>query len=77
MVHGLPPISHAEQFCDSCVLAKHRRGVFPKQSKYRTDKALELVHDDLYGPSRRRPPAGGAISYCSSTMPPTTCGLCS
>jgi transposase InsO family protein len=49
MVRGLPPISHAEQFCDTCVLAKHRRGVFLKQSKYRADKALELVHDDLCG----------------------------
>jgi transposase InsO family protein len=50
MVHGLPLISHAEQFCDTCVLAKHHRGVFLKQSKYRADKALELVHDDLCGP---------------------------
>jgi hypothetical protein len=30
MVRGLPPISHAEQFCDTCVLAKHRRRAFPK-----------------------------------------------
>jgi transposase InsO family protein len=49
MVRGLPPISHVEQFCDTCVLAKHHRGVFPKQSKYRTDKTLELVHGDLCG----------------------------
>jgi hypothetical protein len=49
MVHGLPPISHAEQFCDTCVLAKHHRGVLPKQSKYHADKALELVHDNLCG----------------------------
>jgi hypothetical protein len=42
MVRGLPPISHAEQFCDTCVLTKHRREVFPKQSKYRVDKALGL-----------------------------------
>jgi transposase InsO family protein len=49
MVHVLPPISHAEQFCDTCVLAKHRHGAFPKQSKYRVDKTLELVHGDLCG----------------------------
>jgi transposase InsO family protein len=60
MVHGLPLISHAEQFCDTCVLAKHRCGAFPKQSKYCVNKALELVHGDLYGsvkpvtPGRRR-----------------------
>jgi transposase InsO family protein len=50
MVRGLPPISHAEQFCDTYVLAKHRRGVFPKQSRYHADKALELLHGDLCGP---------------------------
>jgi transposase InsO family protein len=42
-------LSHAEQFCDTCVLVKHRRRVFPKQSKYHADKALELVHGDLCG----------------------------
>jgi transposase InsO family protein len=56
MVRGLPPISHTEQFCDTCVIAKHRRGVFPKQSKYRTDKALELVHDDLCEPVKTTTP---------------------
>jgi hypothetical protein len=50
MLCGLPTINHANQFCDTCVLAKHRRGAFPKQSKYHADKALELVHGDLYGP---------------------------
>jgi transposase InsO family protein len=58
MVHGLPPISHTEQFCDTCVLTKHRRGVFPKQSKYHADKALELVHDDLCGPVKPVTPDG-------------------
>jgi hypothetical protein len=50
MVRGLSPISHTEQFCDTCMLAKHRYDAFPKQSRYRMDKALELVHGDLYGP---------------------------
>jgi hypothetical protein len=58
MVRGLPPISHAEQFCDTCVLAKHCRGVFPKQSKYRVDKALEFVHDDLCGLVKPTTPGG-------------------
>jgi transposase InsO family protein len=43
MVRGLPPISH---------------GVFLKQSKYHTDKALELVHDDLCGPVKSVTPGG-------------------
>jgi transposase InsO family protein len=58
MVRGLLPISHAEQFCDTCVLAKHRRGAFPKQSKYRADKALEFVHGDLCGPVKPASPGG-------------------
>jgi hypothetical protein len=58
MVHGLPPISHTEQFCDTCVLVKHRRGVFSKQSKYRMDKALKLVHDDLCGLVKSATPGG-------------------
>jgi transposase InsO family protein len=58
MVCGLPPISHAEQFYDTCVVAKHRRGVFSKQSKYRADKALELVHGDLCGPVKPVTPGG-------------------
>jgi hypothetical protein len=68
MVCGLLPISHAEQFCDMCMLAKHRCGAFPKQSKYRVDKALELVHDDLCHQSSRRPRVSDATFYYSSTM---------
>jgi transposase InsO family protein len=58
MVRGLPPISHAEQFCDTCVLTKHHHGVFLKQSKYRTDKSLELVHGDLCRPVKLATPSG-------------------
>jgi transposase InsO family protein len=58
IVLGLPPISHVEQFCDTCVLVKHHRGVFPKQSKYRADKALELVHGDLCGLVKPATPGG-------------------
>jgi hypothetical protein len=58
MVRGLPPISHAEQFCDTCVLAKHHHGVFLKQSRYHADKALELVHGDLCGPVKPMTPDG-------------------
>jgi transposase InsO family protein len=47
-----------EQFCDTCVLAKHRRGVFLKQSKYHVDKALELIHGDLCGPVKPATPGG-------------------
>jgi hypothetical protein len=71
MVHGLPPISHTEQFCDTCVLAKHRRGVFPKQSKYCTDKAMELVHGDLCGPVK--PATPGRWRYFLLLVDDATC----
>jgi hypothetical protein len=29
MVRGLLLINHTDQFCDTCVLAKHRHSVFP------------------------------------------------
>jgi hypothetical protein len=74
MVRGLPPISHAGQFCDTCVLAKHRRGAFPKQSKYHMDMALELVHGDLCTPVEPTTQAGGATFCYSSTMQLATCG---
>jgi transposase InsO family protein len=58
IVLGLPPMSHVEQFCDTCILVKHRRGVFSKQSKYHVDKALELVHGDLCGLVKPATPGG-------------------
>jgi transposase InsO family protein len=57
MVRGLPPISHAEQFCDTCVLVNHRREVFPKQSIART-RHWGLLHGDLYGPVKPATPGG-------------------
>lgn len=58
MARGLPRIDHVEQFCDTCVLTKHRHGAFPKQSRYRADNPLELVHGDLCGPITPSTPGG-------------------
>jgi hypothetical protein len=52
----VPPITHIDQFYDMCVLAKHHCGAFPKQNKYRMEKALELVHGDLCGPVKPATP---------------------
>jgi transposase InsO family protein len=49
MVRGLPCLDHVEQFCDVCVLTKHRRLPFPHQSSLRAKERLELVHGDLCG----------------------------
>jgi transposase InsO family protein len=58
MVRGLPQLAHIEQLCDVCVTTKHRRALFPKQEKYRANKPLELVHDDLCGPITPATPGG-------------------
>ena len=50
MVTGLPHIDHAGELCDSCLVGKQRRLLFPKTAKYRAAEALELVHGDLCGP---------------------------
>ena len=36
--------------CEACTLGKMHRSSFPKQSKHRATKILELVHSDLCGP---------------------------
>ena len=50
MVRELPHIKYAGELCNSCLASKQRRLSFPKAAKYRTNDALELVHDDLCGP---------------------------
>lgn len=58
MAHGLPAISHVSQFCDTCVLTKHRRAPFPTKAQYHEQEPLELVHGDLYGPMTPATPDG-------------------
>ena len=50
MVRGLPHINHGGELCDSYLTGKQRRLSFPKMAKYHAVDALELVHNDLYGP---------------------------
>ena len=47
---GYPHIKHGGELCDSCLAGKQRRLPFPKMAKYHAEDALELIHDDLYGP---------------------------
>lgn len=61
MVHGLPTLEHADQFCDTCVLTKQRRTPFPSKAKFRAKLALDLVHGDICGPVS--PPTPGGKKY--------------
>lgn len=50
MVKGIPKIDHLNQLCEACLLGKHPRKSFPKQSISRATKLLQLVHADVCGP---------------------------
>jgi hypothetical protein len=50
MAEGVPTISHPDQLCRACLLAKQTRCSYPKVAKWRAQKKLELVHVDLCGP---------------------------
>ncbi|KAI3775731.1 hypothetical protein L1987_45483 [Smallanthus sonchifolius] len=50
LVQGIPKINHASQICDACLLGKHSRAPFPKQAKFKSMEALDLVYGDLCGP---------------------------
>ncbi|KAI3813170.1 hypothetical protein L1987_17887 [Smallanthus sonchifolius] len=49
LVQGIPKINHASQICDACLLGKHSRAPFPKQAKFKSSEALDLVYGDLCG----------------------------
>ncbi|XP_048131650.1 uncharacterized protein LOC125314188 [Rhodamnia argentea] len=44
MVYGLPHIDHPDQLCEGCVIGKHSRTSFPKESTYRGKKPLESTY---------------------------------
>lgn len=51
LVIGLPAVKLKRKCkCITCILAKHHREKAPKQATMKTTRALELVHNDLYGP---------------------------
>jgi hypothetical protein len=58
MVRGLPQIEHVDQVCDSCLARKQKCAMFPSTSKFRVEKKLELVHEDLCGPVSLATPGG-------------------
>ena len=58
MARGLLEIDHVAQFCDTCVITKHRRAPFSSEAQYRAQDPLELVHGDLCGPISPATPGG-------------------
>ena len=54
LVSGLPDISFNknENFCDACAQGKQTRKSFKSKAPVSTSKAYELLHMDLFGPTR-------------------------
>jgi len=50
MVKGLPQIEAPSYVCEECVIAKQHRESFPKESTWRANQVLQLVHSDICGP---------------------------
>lgn len=50
MVDGIPSINHPNQLCEACLLGKHARMSFPKETTSREINPLQLVHTDVCGP---------------------------
>lgn len=46
---GLLHIQKLNQVCEGCLLEKHHRNTFPKESMTRANKSLELTHVDVCG----------------------------
>lgn len=58
MVEGMPRVEHITQFCDGCVLGKHKCAPFPQAAQFRASQRLQLLHCDLCGPISPASPAG-------------------
>lgn len=58
MVFGLPKFRTNAKRCESCILSKHSRDVFPRESWSRAKGRLELIHSDVCGPMQNASMSG-------------------
>ena len=65
MVKGLPEISFKKNqiFCDSCTQGKQTRKSFKTRTENLSTKPLELIHMDLFGPTRSMSLSGKKYGY--------------
>ena len=49
---ALPWISFKKFLCESCEMGKHHRATFPRIESIPSSKPFDLVHCDIWGPSR-------------------------
>lgn len=58
MVFELPEIKNMNEVCEGCILGKHCRDSFPRESTNRALTPLELVHIDVCEPMQTITKAG-------------------
>ena len=58
MVLGLLEIKNTNEVCEGCILGKHCRDSFPRETTSRAFIPLELVHSDVCGPMQTVTKAG-------------------
>ncbi|CAN6560926.1 unnamed protein product [Malus baccata var. baccata] len=58
MVTGLPGLRMNFTVCEGCVIGKHFRDVFPKETNWRAELPLELIYTDICGPMQTPTKAG-------------------
>ena len=65
MVRGLSEISFKanNKICESCVQEKQTRNSFKSKSDNLSTKSLELIHMDLFGPTRSASLSGKKYGY--------------
>lgn len=64
LVIGLPKIKFSkEKLCDACQMGKQTRVTFKFKNCVSTSKSLELLHLDLFGPSRTRSLGGNYYGF--------------
>jgi len=65
LVHGLSKLKFKkEHVCEACQRGKQTRKSFNLKNRVSTSKPLELLHMDLFGPSRTMS-LGGNLYACS------------
>ncbi|KAJ0600333.1 putative RNA-directed DNA polymerase [Helianthus annuus] len=69
-VNGLPIITHPNQLCEGCLIAKQARGSFPNKALWRATRPLELLHADLCGPITPKSHAGTSSHEVEMTHTP-------
>ena len=65
MVRGLPEISFKKNkiFCESCTQEKQSKKSFKSRTENLSSKPLELIHMDLFGPTRSVSLSGKKYGY--------------